>query len=582
MPSKHQWEDSQAVHQLQAVFDSPVLLHVKTRILIHGRARKSDPACPCCGSKHARIVEERPDLDLLVDRVTGERRLRSEVQDVEAFDRLAATARRVDIPLRCHKGQLRLLLDTKHKIVGSLGGNRSGKTTTGVYWMVRQWILRGGKGATFWWVAPQRSQTLIGVEKLVTGEVSDRPQPPALPLDPVTDQPILAVRWPETQRSSDQRIIMVDGSIIALQHASKPDADNLKGKSVRAIMLDEACAVKHRANWTVLVMRLADSGGQLYFATTPKAGHWLKDEVIDRQNEKEIHVSSLSSRDNPWQSKEELHRSIAVCRDENQVRREIDGQWVGDTGTLWIHFDPRKHTYDDPSFNLPKDRVEVTQQAIRGYFRGGNPYQRSMSPQNVSFIAGQDFNVNPMTTVIAKVFGDPKNPDTWGVCVVDEVVTHHTDTWKHGSWMRSEKCRNGRVSYQGIPIVCDSTACNFDPTRTKGSSHYGSSAAKTLVELGFDARPCAVSPKGYPVNPSLIDSISLMHQLMREGRLLIHGTRCRDLLRALEEQTVKANGLPDKVSNTASDKLSSPIDALRYLCWSLFAPKPKPGKIEVL
>lgn len=582
MPSKHDWENANAIAQLQAVFDSPVLLHIRTRILIHGRARKNDPPCPCCGSKQARIVEEREDLELLIDRVTGERRLRSEVKDKAAFDGLAAVARKVDIPLRCTRQQLRLLLDTKHKIVGALGGNRSGKTTTGVYWFVRQWILRGGKGAKLWWVAPSRSQTMIGVEKLITGEVSDRQQPPALPLDPATGRPLLAVSWPETHRSSDQRIVMIDGTVIALYHASRPDGDNFKGNSARAILLDEACAVKHRPNWTVLIMRLADSGGQLYFATTPKAGHWLKEEVIDRQNDKEFHVESLSSRDNPWQSKDELQRSISVCKDENQVRREIDGQWVGDSGSLWIHWDPRTMTYDDPSFNLPKDRQDVTQQAIRGFWVRGNQYMRSMTPQNTAFVGGQDFNVNPMTTVICKVFGDPKNPDTWGICVVDEVVTHHTDTWRHGNWMKSEKCRYGRVSYSGIPIACDSTACNFDPTRVKGSSHYGSSAAKTLTELGFDARPCMLSSKGHPVNPNLMDSISLMHKLMREGRLLVHGTRCKDLLRSLEEQTVKANGLPDKKSNTASDKLSSAIDALRYLCWALFAPRAKAGKVEII
>lgn len=108
MPSKHQWEDGQAVEQLKAVFDAPILLHVRTRILVHGRARKGDGPCPCCGSDKARIIEERPDLDLIIDRIQGIRRLRSEVADKAGFDRLARVARQVDIPLRCHKHQLRL------------------------------------------------------------------------------------------------------------------------------------------------------------------------------------------------------------------------------------------------------------------------------------------------------------------------------------------------------------------------------------------------------------------------------------------------------------------------------------------
>ena len=579
MPSKHQWEDGMAVERLRAVFDSPVLLHVRTRILIHGRARAKDPPCPCCGSRHARIVEERPDLDLLVDRVTGERRLRSEVQDVEGFDRLAARARRVEIPIRCSKPQLKMVMDTRHKVLGALGGIRSGKTTSATYWLVRQWILKGGRGAGFWWVAPSRGQTMIGVKKLVTGETSDRHQPPAFPLGD-HGLPILALSWPETERSSAQRIVMVDGSVIELQHASKSSGGNLKGRSVRAILLDEACEVRHRPNWTVLLGRLMDSGGQLFFSTTPRAGHWLKEETLDQMaTNKDILVTSLSSRDNPWMSKVDLERTIAACKDENEVRREIDGQWIGDQGSLWIHWDPSRHTYDDPSFHLPKDRVDVTAQAIRGFWRGGNPLQKNMAPQNTAFVGGQDFNIAPSSTIIAKVFGEPGEPETWGVCVIDEVQTWGKGTWGHANWLKSEQCRNGRVSYAGIPIACDSSG-NYAGDR--GSFRYGNSHLKDMVANGFDARPCMLSAKGYPMNPNLIDSISLMHQLMRDGRILVHGTRCPQLLRALTEQTVRPNGLPVKESHTASDRLSSPIDALRYLCWALFAPKAKPGKIEVL
>lgn len=583
MPSKHDWESANAVQYLQAVFDSPVLLHVRTRIYIHGKAPLGSTPCPCCGSTKAMVIEERDDLELLLDRVTGERRLKTEVQDKAGFDALAKTARPVLIPLRCHPRQLPLILDTKSKILGAFGGNRSGKTTSGVYWLVRQWMLKGGKGAKFWWVAPSRAQTLVGVEKLVTGEVSDRAQPPAFPLDPITDFPLLVVRWPESEGARKQKIVMVDGSIIELHHASKPTADNLKGKSVRAIMVDEGCAIIHRANWTVLVMRLADSGGQLFCASTPKGGHWLKEEIVENRSEHITHTS-LSIRENPWQSDRDVEDQISLCKDENQVKREIDGLWIGDQGNLWIYFDPRVHTYDDPSFNLPRGRQDVTAQAIRGFWRpGGNPYQRTMLPQNTQFVGGQDFNFNPMTTVVCKIFGDPSKPETWGVCVVDEVQQWDSDADKHGRWLKSEKTRGGRVDYAGIPLACDSQSCHPESAaKWSDRDRNQSSAAKDLVKHGFDARPCMLSPKGYPVNPYLLDSISLMHQLMRENRLLIHGTRAKQLLKALENQQVRADGKPEKVSSTASDRLSSPIDALRYLCWALFAPKAKPATIVAL
>lgn len=245
--------------------------------------------------------------------------------------------------------------------------------------------------------------------------------------------------------------------------------------------------------------------------------------------------------------------------------------WVSDTGNLWIHFDPSRHTVDDPSFNMLRDRQDLTAQAVRAHWKGANPYNRGMRTNDPHYVLGQDFNVNPMSTVVAKVFGDPQKPRSWGVYVLDVVQTWHSDTWQHGQWLRSEKCRDGRVSYANVPIACDASGCNFDPTRVKGSSVHTSSAAKTLVNLGFDARSVAMSDKGYPQNPRLLDSISMMHALMREDRILVHGTRAWELLRALQEQQVTPKGLPVKVSHTASDKLSGPIDALRYLCWAIFS-----------
>lgn len=578
MPSKHDWESSQAIEHLRAVFDTPVILRIVTRILIHGRARKGDPPCWCCGSTQARIVEEREDLDLLIDRVTGERRLRSQIKDQAAYDAIASLAKQVVIPLRCHRHQLKLLLDTKHKIVAALGGNRSGKTTVGVYWLVRMWMLKGGRGATFWWVSPQRAQTMIGVAKLAKGEYSDRPQPPAFPAE-------LVASAPETERSSDQRIVLIDGSSIALMHASRPTGSNLKGKNVQAIMVDELCEVAHRPNWTVMIARLMDSGGSIFAATTPKGGHWAKEEIVDNQKtSKDIAVESLSVRDNPWIPKLEVERTIKACRDENEVRREIDGQWVSDTGNLWIHFHLQNHTVDDPSFNMLRDRQDITAQACRSHWRGGNPYVRGLRTTDAKYVMGQDFNVSPMSTVVGKVFGDPAKPETWGIYILDEVQSWNSDAWKHGNWLKSDKVRAGRVSYANSPISCDSTSC-YTTSQIRGSSVHASSDAKVLADLGFDARACWLSDKGYPQNPRLLDSISLMHKLMREDRILVHGTRCPQLLRALSEQQVRANGLPEKVSHTASDKLSGPIDALRYLCWSLFADQfldRKAAKIEFL
>jgi hypothetical protein len=61
---------------------------------------------------------------------------------------------------------------------------------------------------------------------------------------------------------------------------------------------------------------------------------------------------------------------------------------------------------------------------------------------------------------------------------------------------------------------------------------------------------------------------------LRENRLKIvaGGGRCRNLIDSFLEQETSAKdpALPHKVSHTKSDRVSSSIDALRYVCWGIF------------
>lgn len=453
--------------------------------------------------------------------------------------------------------------------------------------MVRQWMLRGGKGAVLWWVSPQRSQTKIGIKKLVTGEWTKHFHPPALPLDPVTGRPLLVVRWPESDRSSDQRIIMIDGTSIELQHAGKT-GDNLKGANAAAILVDETCAIKHRQNWTVLVARLMESGGQIYSSTTPKAGHWLKEVVVDQAKENpDIRVVNLSARDNPWIDPSEIERTIKSAHDEGEAMREIDGQWVSDEGNLWAYWDPQRMTVDDHTYNCLRDQTDVTAQAVRDWWKNDNPYVRGVRTHQPKFVAGMDCNVNPMTAVICKVFGTPGKPDTWGIYVLDVVQKYRVETWQFGNYLKSDECRRGAVSFANIPIAVDPTACSWDPTMTRVSAiKYGKNAGKTLAELGFDARPANLSKLGYACGISRHATTGLLQKLMREGRLFVNATRCTALTRAFEEQQNDGNGVAVKVSHTSSDRLSSPVDALAYVVWAIFQKEehgPRiPIKIEVM
>ncbi len=590
MPARRNWEDAQVLDRLEDIFARPRLLSIKTEILVHERAPAGSTArCICCGSTDAQIAQRIPDLHLLIDRVTGRRHLRSEVSDPQLFDELAAGAEQLDLPLRCHVDQYDLITATADDFTAilALGGNRSGKTTAGAYWFARQWMLKGGQGVEFWLIGPGYDQAFIALDKLLFGMAAGgRTVPPVFPLSD-SGAPALAVKWPTTPRASDLTIYMVDGSRIALKHANNPEANNLKGFNVAAILFDEAAACRYEQAWIVCNARVMEDNGAIYAATTPIPGHWIKHLVVDPYEAGEAPrflVKSLSVRKNPWISEAKvarIHESLKQ-KGENAVRREFDGEWVSDRGSLWKHFDVKAHTVDGDGWDVSEYDLghNVTKRAVRGWWRGRNRFISGVSTKDARFVGGQDFNTAPMTTVICQVYGDPKSdPDTWGLFVIDEVWRWNVTTWQHGMWLRDvRKGRPGTETdpsdrygpFAGMPIACDSTGAYRDPTKSpinKGSSN----AVRELAKLGFDARECMRTPKGKPRNPAVLDRTSLLHKLMRENRLFVHGTRCPKLIQGLTEQEDDGTGRAVKVTRTATDVLSSPVDALAYCVWALFS-----------
>jgi len=578
-----------AYDQAAQVSGEASLYLLKTRILVHGRRSSAagPRGCPCCRSREAEIIRTIDDLAIIVDRVSGKRSTRTERNAAE-WDRLADRSHEIVINLRCHDDQLPLLLDDTHKVILSLGGNRAGKTAIAVAWLARQWMKRGGFGALFWMVAPMLEQTRTLVDKLLLGEATETFSPPVLPLGD-DGRPLLAASWPETAYAADQSIYMIDGSRIQLRHAGRKGG-NLKGRAVQAAIVDEACEIVSPQNWTILLMRTADTKGQIFASTTPIAGHWIKDYVVDKavtdknpHGNPDFHVRQLSSAHNPWVDPKEIARIAEDLDDPLMIRREIHGEWVGNKGNLWVHFDPAAHTVDGPGFEA-KDYgyIDVTAQAYRGRWRGGNDFVRSFHLMAPRYVAGQDFNTWPMTTVIAQVVAgaaaDRQDPTKWIILILDEVQTRETNSYKHSEWLNSTKIRGGRVNYQGLAIACDSTGAYTNVAKVPNDKHSASDA-KIMAKFGHDCRPCDYHEKsGAPRNPRKRDSISLVHKLCRDNRLIVH-SRCTELLRALNEQEDDGTGIPIKVPSSASDRLSSPIDALRYLSWRLFSREERPVAI---
>jgi len=532
--------------KLEVAFSDAAILHIKTTIDIYGRSEEDIP----------KLTESRQDLDLLLDPVEEIRVIRT-AENAEQFDHLAESARLVHIPITCHEAQVDPILSDA-KIVGMLAGNRAGKTEVLAARLLRAWIKRGGKGRVFWWVAPQRSQTQIAVEKLCLFRGAN------LPLLP----PELWTHYPTNERSGDQSIRLIDGSKIELHHASG-NGDNLKGKLVQEAVIDELCSIRDVKNWNTIIARTMEVDGTVAAASTPVRGHWARAMIITAAgNSEDTRSYQFSCFENPWAKRAYIERSILAAggHDDPVVRRDYYGEWSASDDALWPDYSPEMHLVQDAAIedvaelikagHLPATYRDLTARMVVGGWKGHT---------DATVVIGQDFNVNPMTGVICRIFGDPLVPDTWGLYIFDEVqvrgpVARYAD----------------RLSdlYPGAPISCDATGAQVGNHASQLAGSSAETSVKILREAGFDAVACnrrrVSDHKVKASNPSQIDSLNLCHRLFRQGRILVN-KRCKALCLALDTQEAQADGRVAKDPGTASDRLSAPTDAMRYLIWKLFS-----------
>ena len=517
------------------------LLHVKTTIEVYDRH-------PETGNPER--VEVRDDLDLLIDPADGYRLLRSD--DPDRFDAAAVGAKLIHIPITCHEKQAAIITDTTTRVIGVISGQRAGKTHSLAFWMLRQWMLYGGPGALFWWVAPQLSHTQIGVTKLFRGD-----GPGASPVFP----PELVRYFPKNKDQSRQYGELIDGSQIAFHHASLK-GENLRGFAPRAIGIDEATAIKHRENWTVMLGRCSTHNAQMFAASTPVAGHWIRADVIQRATVSDVVAHhEISIFDNVFEHEDTVRELIEAAGGDADpmVRRDYYGEWLPSSAQLWPHWQPQRHLVTDADIHsidqmveaglLPDGYVDVTERMVAGLWRGH---------RGAKVMIGTDFNVWPMSSVMARAFGKPNDPSTWGLFFVEELLTR-------GSVQRH--CEELNKLYPGAPVSCDATGALPGTHPSQGAAR-GSTNRLEMEKAGFDAIACN-KKRGVVSPPSQVDSLNLVYRLQIANRIFVHA-RCRRLCEALDSQEREPDGRVKKESNTAADRLSGPSDAYRYLIWPLF------------
>lgn len=327
----------------------------------------------------------------------------------------------------------------------------------------------------------------------------------------------LARPWTVKVNETALSIRLRNDSLITLHGADNPDS--LVGRGLDKVTLDEFPLLDEKL-WNVAIRpALADKQGRALFIGSPRGFNWAYDVYLHGQNPD---MSDWAS----WQ--------FTTLQGGRVTAQEIEAARSG--------MDPRLFKQEfEASFETLLGRVYAN--FDRKPWPLGNIEAVEDQPGS-ELLIGMDFNVHPMTAVIAVQAADECH-------VLDalEVPTSNTE----------EMAQELRTRYPGRRIIVYP-----DPSgrARKTSAPVGQTDFTILQRAGFQV----VAPN---VAPLVVDRVNNTQAMLLDAagrrRLKIHPRAVR-LTRALEGLTYKeGTSLPDKTLGL--DHLG---DALGYLLWERF------------
>ncbi len=302
---------------------------------------------------------------------------------------------------------------------------------------------------------------------------------------------------------TDLSVELNNGTVAALRGADNYDA--LRGVGLDFVVMDEFADMHADAWFEVLRPMLADKQGRALWIGTPKGYNHFHDLYRYAQDTPEWGAWQFTTADGTRVAEEEI---AAARRDmgEREFRQEFMATFEALAGRVYSNFD-RDQNVQDLQDN------------------GGTLY------------IGMDFNVDPMTAVIAVKAADQLH-------IIDEIEMGDSNT----ELMAGEIKR--RFKQRNVVVYPDPSG-----RARKTSAPVGRTDFAILSNAGFDVRaPRQAAP--------VVDRINTVQAAMKsaEGtRRLFVDRKCKHLIRALDGLTY-INNQPDK-----SGGLDHITDALGYL-----------------
>lgn len=319
-------------------------------------------------------------------------------------------------------------------------------------------------------------------------------------------------KWIRKVHETHMTITLKNGSIIECKGADKPDT--LRGVGLHLVVLDEYQDMKADVWEKVIMPTLAQTRGKAVFIGTPKGFNNLYKVYVNGQNPmsgawKSWQFKTISS---PFVPEAEVE-AMRLNMDPKSFAQEFEASFETMSGRVYYQFDRRVHV----------KKCEF------------NP--------NLPIWVGQDFNVDPMSTVIMQ---PQTNGEIW---VIDEIYLHSSNT--------QEICEELERRYwrykKNITIYPD-------PAGDNRSSSRGESDLDIFREAGFWRIKFR---KKHPQRSDRFNAVNKMFKNARGEVKMYIDPKCKNLIESLE-QTLYKIGTPDIDKGPsiehASDALGYPIE----------------------
>lgn len=372
-----------------------------------------------------------------------------------------------------------------HRFICVVAGRRFGKTHLSIRQLCRH---ARQPDSTVWYVAPTYRQAKQIVWRKLKNKLQD-------------------LRWSKRVNESELSIELKNGSIISLKGAD--NADSLRGVGLDYLVMDEFADIDPGAWYEVLRPTLADRQGGALFIGTPKGlGNWAHDLYNMPSEQPEQWASYQYTTVDGGQVKLEEIEAARRDLDERTFRQEFMATFETYAGRIYYAFDRKDNV---------KELIELDLSVI---------------------YIGIDFNIDPMSAVIATKKGDV-------LYVFDEIRMFSSNTQELVAEIQS---RYPKSKVWAFP----------DPASRQRKTSAGGATDLTILQNAQFVVKCPIShtpvrDRINAVNSRLKDSTGVRH--------LYISPKCKYTIEGLERQTYKEGTVqPDKESG-----YDHQMDALGYL-----------------